>query len=127
MRKTSFIKMTGRAFVAYEESFLTPPEIAKRLRVSNGKVLGWIRRAELKAVNVGNGFRPRYRIGPDSLASFLAFREVEPSPPHVRRKRRPPEGGPLDPALGSELLKKHQAVLVGNQYFRVWNGIPQYY
>lgn len=107
--------------------YLTPPEIAKRLRVSNGKVLGWIRRAELKAVNVGNGFRPRYRISPDGLASFLASREVQPPPPPARRKRRMPEGGPLDPALGEELLKKRQAVKVGKQYFRVWNGMTLYY
>jgi hypothetical protein len=34
--------------------FLTPPEIAKILRVKVDKVLDWIRRAELRAVNVGN-------------------------------------------------------------------------
>lgn len=107
--------------------YLTPPEIAKRLRVSNQKVLGWIRRAELKAVNVGNGFRPRYRISPDSFALFLASREVQPPAPHVRRQRRRPEGGPLDPELGEQLLKKRQAVKIGNKYYRLWNGIPQYY
>src|SRR4051794_24091311 len=42
--------------------FLTPPEIAKVLRVSYEKVLGWIRRGELEAVDVGNKLRPRYRI-----------------------------------------------------------------
>ena len=108
-------------------SYLTPPEIAKRLRVSNGKVLGWIRRAELKTVNVGNGLRPRYRISPDSFALFLASREVQPPAPHVRRRRRRPEGGPIDPVLGEELLKKRQAVKVGKQYYRVWNGMTLYY
>lgn len=107
--------------------YLTPPEIAKRLRVSNQKVLGWIRRAELKAVNVGNGFRPRYRISPENFALFLASREVQPPAPTVRRRRRMPEGGPLDPALGEELLKKRQAVKVGKLYYRVWNGMTLYY
>lgn len=108
-------------------SYLTPPEIAKRLRVSNEKVLGWIRLAELKAVNVGNGLRPRYRISPDSLALFLASREVQPPAPHVRRRWRRPEGGPIDPELGEQLRKKRQAVNIGNKYYRLWNGIPQYY
>src|SRR5262245_40558605 len=38
----------------HNPSYLTPPEVAKLLRVSQQKVLGWISRAELRAVNVGN-------------------------------------------------------------------------
>jgi excisionase family DNA binding protein len=110
-----------------EQSYLTPSEIARLLRVSSEKVLNWIRRAELKAVNVGNGFRPRYRISRDALTAFLAGREVQPPPERRRRKPQPPEGGPLDPALGEELLKKKQAVKVGKQYYRVWNGMILYF
>jgi excisionase family DNA binding protein len=112
--------------------YLTPSEIAKLLRVSNEKVLGWIRRAELKAVNVSNGVAlPRYRVSRESLDDFMKAREVPPPIPRsVRRGRRPdkpPEGGPIDPVLGEQLLKKKQAVKVGNTYYRVWNGMTLYF
>lgn len=109
--------------------YLAPPEIAKQLRVSPEKVLGWIRRGELKAVNVSNGHsRPRYRVSQESLDAFLKYREVYPPPPRVRRRRQqPPEGGPLDPALGERLLKKKQAVKVNGTYYRVWNGMTLYF
>lgn len=119
--------MNGKQDEQASQVFLTPPEVAKRLRASNQKVLGWIRRAELRAVNVGNGSRPRYRISPDSLAYFLESREVPAPSPPVRQRRRMPPGGPLDPALGEELLKKRKARKIGNQYFRVWDGITLFF
>lgn len=71
--------------------YLTPTQIAGQLQVSPDRVKGWIRRAELGAVNVGDGFRSRYRVSRESLAVFLKGREVQPSPPPVRRRRRSPE------------------------------------
>jgi excisionase family DNA binding protein len=109
------------------QPFLTPPEIAKLLRVSPEKILGWIRRGELTAVNVGNGFRPRYRVSPDNLDAFLKSRQVQPPPKRLRRPPQPPEGGPIDPVLGEKLLKKKQAVEVCGKYYRVWNGVIQFY
>src|SRR5437868_6901944 len=73
-----------------ERQYLTPPDIAKLLRVSPEKVLGWICRGELKAVNVSNGFRPRFRVSRDKLDAFFAAREVQPPPAHPRRKCQPP-------------------------------------
>jgi excisionase family DNA binding protein len=111
------------------EKYLTPPEIAKLLRVSSEKVLGWIRKAELTAINVGEGSRPRFRIRREDLDSFLRSREVQPPEPRaarVRRKPMPPEGGPIDPGLGKELAKKGQARKVGKHYYRIWNGITQF-
>lgn len=108
------------------ETYLTPPEIAKLLRVSSEMVLGWIRKAELKVVNVSEGFRPRYRIRREDLDLFLRSREVQPPAPRalrVGRKPLTPEGGPIDPVLGKQLAKKGQAEKVGNKYYRVWNGI----
>ena len=105
--------------------FLTPPEIASILRVKPDKVLDWIRQGKLKAVNVGNGpRRPRYRVSKENLDAFLKLREVPPPVPVQRRRRNAtaPEGGPIDPKLGEELLKKGQATKVGNVYYRVWNG-----
>ncbi len=104
---------------AAPDPYVTTAEIARLLRVSSEKVLGWIRRGELTAVNVGNGSGPRYRVSRDSLDAFLKSREVQPPPKHVRRKPQPPEGGPLDPVLGEKLLKKKQAVKVGKTYYRV--------
>jgi excisionase family DNA binding protein len=110
-----------------EPPFLTPPEVARLLRVSPEKVYGWIRRGELRAVNVGNCSRPRYRVSRDNLEAFLAAREVQPPPQRPQRKCQPPDGGPLDPALGEALLKKGQAVKVANKYYRVWKGTILFY
>jgi excisionase family DNA binding protein len=107
--------------------YLTPPEIATRLRVDAHKVLGWIRRGDLRAINVSDGWRPRYRISPDDLESFLRRREVQPPPPRIARRRQPPEGGPLDPELGKRLMKEGKAELVLGQYYRVWNGMILFY
>lgn len=112
------------------EAFLTPPEVAKLLRVSTEKVLGWIRRAELRAVNVSNSSRPRYRVSRDSLDEFLESREVQPPAPRARRRRHKydgaPNGGPIDPILGEKLFKTGQATKVGKKYYRVWNGMTLY-
>ncbi len=107
------------------ERFLTPSEIAKRLRVSSEKVMGWIRRAELRAVNLGDSARSRYRVRPADLEGFLKMREVQPPTPRRRRSTTPPppEGGPIDPELGEKLLKTGQAAKVCGTYYRKHNGI----
>jgi hypothetical protein len=107
--------------------FLTPPEIARRLHVSPEKVLGWIRRAELTAINVSSASRPQYRVSPKAFESFIRSREVTPPPTYRRRTRRPPEGGPIYRALGEKLIKCGKATKVGNKYYRVWNGMTLFY
>jgi excisionase family DNA binding protein len=113
-------------------AFMTPTEVAKLLRVSSEKVLGWILHAELRAINVGSGVRPRYSISRDSFDEFLTAREFQPLLPYVTKQRHPSQGGsikggPLDPVFGEQLLKKKQAVCVGGTYFRIINGIIQFY
>lgn len=110
------------------EPFLTSSELAKILRVSRDKVMGWIRRGQLTAINVSEGARPRYRVSRESLEEFLKVREVQPPPSRTKRRQsqRPPEGGPIDPVLGEKLLKKGQAKKCGGKYYRVWNGITLY-
>jgi excisionase family DNA binding protein len=111
-----------------ERSYLTPPEIVRLLRVSPEKVLGWIRRGELTAVNLGNSaLRPRFRISPEHLDAFLKAREVQPLQKKLRQKRQEAEGGPLEHSLGEDLLKKKQAVKVGKTYYRIWNGVVLFY
>jgi len=64
-------------------TYLSPPQVAKQLQVGRDKVLNWIRSGELKAANVSDSFRPRYRIAPASLDLFLAGR----TNPQPRRKQ----------------------------------------
>lgn len=112
------------------QTFLTPPEIAKSLRVSPEKVVAWIRDGRLKAINVSNQTRPRYRVSHKDLNAFLKEIEVpsKRSPKvNQQRKQRPPEGGPIDPALGERLLAKGMAVKHGKTYYRVWNGVTLYF
>lgn len=71
----------------------TPPAISKQLVVHVGKVLGWIQSGELRALNVGNGNRPRWRIMPDDLQAFLDRRAAQPAAKTTRRRRKP------DPAV----------------------------
>lgn len=107
--------------------YLTPPEVAKLLRVSHEKLLGWIRRGELAAVNVGNGNRPRFRINPDDLDAFLNQRKVQPPSKPTPRKHHAPKGGPLDPTVGKALLERKQAVNVGGTFYRIWNDTILFY
>ena len=55
--------------------YISPPEVAKRYGVSTRKVIGWIDRGELVALNLAenpNGQRPRYRV---RLADLEAFEQ----------------------------------------------------
>jgi hypothetical protein len=65
---------------------LTPPEIARRYKVSPDKVLHWIRGGELRAINIASipGGRPRYAVHEADLAAFEERRQVQP---HVNRTR----------------------------------------
>lgn len=71
--------------------YLTPPELAERLRIDPGKVIAWIRAGELRAANVATsrGGRPRWRISELDLETFLASRAAIPRQKTQRRKRTP--------------------------------------
>lgn len=55
-------------------AYLTPQEVAERLRVNLRTVYGWIESGELRALNVGNDRRPTWRIDEDRLAEFIERR-----------------------------------------------------
>lgn len=61
-------------------TYLTPPEAAKIVRVSEEKIVAWIRAGKLRAANVSEGRVPRFRIHKDDLAAFLRSREAVPDP-----------------------------------------------
>ena len=69
-------------------TWLTPPEASIELRCRTSKVLSWIRTGHLRAVNLSEGQRPRYRIARTALDEFLAERAVVPESRPVRRPRR---------------------------------------
>jgi excisionase family DNA binding protein len=79
------ISRNGRRSVS--DTTLTPPEIAERYRVSPDKVLAWINRGELRAVNVAATLvgRPRWRI---SMADLLVFEQRRAAGPMVQVARR---------------------------------------
>ena len=70
---------------------LTVSEIAKRYRVGEERVRGWIRRGELLALNVADSKcgRPRFVVLPESLERFERGRAAAtPNKPAPRHKRR---------------------------------------
>ncbi|MFL5243160.1 MAG: helix-turn-helix domain-containing protein [Gemmataceae bacterium] len=69
---------------------LTPPQLAERWGISPDKILGWIRRKELRAINAAAtmGGRPRYLIDLDDILAFERRREVDALPRQNRRPRK---------------------------------------
>jgi hypothetical protein len=71
---------------------LTVRDVARRYRVDEDKVRGWIARGELRAVNTASVLcgRPRWVVSPDALAEFERRRAggPPPKPPKPKRARR---------------------------------------
>lgn len=78
--------------------FVTPPQLAKRLGISEDKVYAWIDSGQLRAVNLAehpHSERARWRISQEAIEEFLASRENKPpapEPPKPRRRRRAVSG-----------------------------------
>jgi transposase len=64
-------------------------DICERFAVGEHTVLGWIRRGELRAIDVSRkqGGRPKWRVTPQALDVFELARTATPPPPRTRRKR----------------------------------------
>lgn len=78
-----------------KHTWITPAQVAEQFGVAVGKVLKWIQRGELAAVNVASttAGRPRWRISPEALDGFLQRRQSKPPAlpaPRVRRRHEPP-------------------------------------
>lgn len=68
---------------------LTTAEVARRYRVSQTKVRGWIRAGKLKAIDTAEpGRKSRFIALPEHLAEFERGRSTAP-PPKVPKRRRP--------------------------------------
>ena len=68
----------------------TPPQLAREIGCDPETVISWIRRGELAAVNLASDQRgrPRYKIAPEAVETFLARRAVTPPAPPQRRRKR---------------------------------------
>jgi hypothetical protein len=65
-------------------------DLCERFAVGEHTVLGWIRRGELRAVNVSRkpGGRPKWRVTAEALAAFELLRTPAPPPPRSRRRKK---------------------------------------
>jgi hypothetical protein len=65
-------------------------DLAMRWRTGKGKVRAFIKRGELRAVNVASsaGGKPQWAVPPEALAEFEARRSSVPAP-KARRRRNP--------------------------------------
>jgi len=70
---------------------LTVRDMARRYRVGQDKVRGWITRGEVRAVNTATALcrRPRWVIPPEALVEFERSRAGGPPPKPARRRRLP--------------------------------------
>lgn len=77
---------------AAAKPMLSPPAVARKLGVCPSKILRWIKTGQLRGIDIsetpGTG-RPRYRVDPLDLATFLDQRSVSPPSPSRRRRRQP--------------------------------------
>ena len=69
---------------------LTTAEVARRYRVSEDKVCGWINHGALRAINTAAVLwsKPRWVILPHDLEAFEKRRTGGPPPTPPRRRRR---------------------------------------
>ncbi|MHC4647021.1 MAG: helix-turn-helix domain-containing protein [Planctomycetota bacterium] len=79
-----------------DAEYLTPAEVARRWGVSRDKVAAWIRRGQLRAINMATeaGRRPRWRIPISAIDDFEALREARGALPQRARVRRAMQGVP---------------------------------
>jgi hypothetical protein len=68
----------------------TTADVARRYRVGEDKVRGWMKHGELAALNTNSTkcARPRFVITADALAEFERRRSVAPAAKPRRRSRR---------------------------------------
>jgi excisionase family DNA binding protein len=65
-------------------------ELADRFGVGDHTICEWIRRGDLRAINVARkpGTRPKWRVTPEALAEFELARTPTPRPERTRRRKQ---------------------------------------
>jgi hypothetical protein len=71
---------------------LTVTDVARRYRVGEEKVRGWIKRGELVAVNTADAMcaKPRWVVPPEALARFERGRQA--AQPKLTKRRKQLQG-----------------------------------
>lgn len=89
-RRLTAVEKKSKGRTAASSTKLTPPQAAKRLKVSADKVRKWIADGELKASDVAKSgaTRPRWLVDEKDLENFLQRRQPMPPAPVKQRKRR---------------------------------------
>lgn len=57
-------------------TYLKPARIAEQFDCTAVHVVNLIKTGKLKAINIGTGDRPEYRVNPDDFARFLETSQV---------------------------------------------------
>lgn len=70
------------------ERYLTPPQVGKMLGVNADKIVSWIRAGLLRASNVSDGIRPRWRIAPQDLQAHLTARSNQAKQQATTKRKR---------------------------------------
>jgi excisionase family DNA binding protein len=66
---------------------ITPAQLAKRWGVDVKKVLGWIHSGKLRAIDVSNGSRPRFKIDEADIEDFDRRKTWRPERSVEKRQR----------------------------------------
>ena len=79
--------------------FYTPPQLAKKYNIDPNRIRGFIEAGKLRAINLSNATRPRYRITEDDWDDFLNSCQTCPKPPAPQstgssRRRRSKDAKP---------------------------------
>ena len=74
-----------------QQTWFTPPVVAKRYGIKPERVIAMIRAGLIRAIDISSpgSRRPRFRINEADLIAFEVSREVKPASKASSRKRRP--------------------------------------
>lgn len=82
-----------------EVRYLSPPTIAKILGIHPVKVIEFIARGELRAINTSLANRPRWRISPEDFDSFCENRASRVKSESVKTEPTPRRKKPIDEGI----------------------------
>ncbi|MCZ0963425.1 helix-turn-helix domain-containing protein [Paracoccus benzoatiresistens] len=71
-----------------QDQYQTVREVADRLKVAEATVRHWIKKGQLRAIDIGKG----WRIADSDLADFLTAHQTAPKLPREILNGRGPEG-----------------------------------
>ena len=72
-----------------QDQYQTVKEVAERLKVAEATVRHWIKEGQLRAIDIGKG----WRIADSDLADFLLSHQTAPKMPRAGLNGSGPEGG----------------------------------